>query len=375
MSVPLLDLRPQYEAIKGDVDAAVSRVVRSQSFVLGPEVDALEEEIASYVGVQHAIACASGTDALLLTLKALGLSVGDEVIVPTFTFFATAGAVWNAGFRPVFCDIDPVTFNLTSETAQEAWSERTRAVVPVHLFGQMAPMPELIAYAHARGAVVLEDAAQAIGARQRMASASEPHWVVAGAAGDAAAFSFFPTKNLGGFGDGGMILTSNAELAQTVRKLRVHGSERTYHHDVVGTNSRLDALQAAVLRAKLPYVGEWTEARQENACRYHGLFDGLEEIAAPATMDGNIHVYNQYTIRAQRRDELREHLRRREIGTGVYYPVPLHLQECFLELGGRQGEFPVAERASEEVLSLPIFAELGEERLNEVAQAIWGFYE
>ena len=312
--VPLLDLRPQYEAIKSELDQALSRVIESQSFILGPEVEALEDAIAESVGVRYAIGCASGTDALLLTLKAMRPSVGDEVVLPAFTFFATAGAVWNAGFRPVFCDIDPMTFNVTPETVQEVWSERTRAVVPVHLFGQMAPMAGLSAFAQDRGARVLEDAAQAIGARQRAGPEPGSQWLVAGAAGDAGAFSFFPTKNLGGFGEGGLVSTSDPELAERVRKLRTHGGPQMYSHEMVGTNSRLDAIQAAVLRTKLPYLSQWTEARRENACRYHGLLSGLEEVVPPATMDGNVHVYNQYTIRAQRRDELRTHLQRRKSG-------------------------------------------------------------
>ena len=375
MSVPLLDLKPQYEAIKSELNGAVSRVVESQRFVLGPEVEALEEEIANLLGVRQAVGCASGTDALLLTLRALEPVEGDEVILPTFTFFATAGAVWNAGFRPVFCDIDLVSFNVSADTVGEAWSERTRAVIPVHLFGQMAPMTELVALARGRGAFVLEDAAQALGAGQRMASEPKSPWVKAGAAGDAGAFSFFPTKNLGGFGDGGLVSTSNTELAERVRKLRVHGGRQMYHHEMVGTNSRLDALQAAVLRAKLPHLEAWTRARGENACRYHGMLAGLDGIVLPEVTDGNVHVYNQYTIRAERRDELRHHLERRQIGTGVYYPVPLHLQDCFSDLRGWPGRFPIAERASGEVLSLPIFPELGEARQEEVSCAIREFYQ
>ncbi len=317
--------------------------------------------------------CASGTDALLLGLKALEPAKGDEVILPAFTFFATAGAVWNAGFRPVFCDIDPVTFNANAETMRAVWTDRTRAIIPVHLFGQMAPMGELMDLARERGAAVIEDAAQSIGARQR-STTREGEWVMAGAIGDAGAFSFFPTKNLGAFGDGGLVSTSDAGLAERVRKLRVHGGRQMYHHEMVGTNSRLDALQAAILRAKLPHLDEWAETRRENACRYHGLLAGLDEIVPPETLDGNVHVYNQYTLRVRRRDELRRHLERLQIGTGVYYPAPLHLQECFSELGGRRGQFPEAERACEEVISLPIFPELGGERQVEVSRAIRKFY-
>jgi dTDP-4-amino-4,6-dideoxygalactose transaminase len=378
MRVPLLDLKPQYEAIRGELDAAVERVVESQGFILGPEVEALEEALADLLGVPHAIGCASGTDALLLTLKALDPAPGDEAIVPAFSFFATAGAVWNAGLRPVFCDIDPATFNITAETADRAWSDRTRVVIPVHLFGQMAPMPDLLALSRERGAFVLEDAAQAIGARQQVGgndgNGQGGRPVMAGAVGDAGAFSFFPTKNLGGFGDGGLISTHDGDLAEKLRKLRVHGGRQMYHHEMVGTNSRLDALQAAVIRAKLPHLEEWTQTRTRNARRYEALLGDVQEIVLPPTLPENVHVYNQFTIRARHRDELREHLAAREIGSGVYYPVPLHLQACFAGLGGRPGQFPEAEGACEQVLSLPIFPELGEERLRAVAEAIREFY-
>ncbi|MEX0935951.1 MAG: DegT/DnrJ/EryC1/StrS family aminotransferase, partial [Gemmatimonadota bacterium] len=371
MTVPLLDLKAQYHSIRDEVDRAVADVVASQHFVLGPEVEALEAEIADLIGVEHAVGCASGTDALLLSLKALGPEPGDEVILPSFTFFATAGAVWNAGLRPVFCDIDPATFNVTTETVEAVWSERTRALIPVHLFGQMAPMSDLSSLARRRGAFVLEDAAQAIGARQRTRGCTgtdaageerQEEWVMAGAAGDAGAFSFFPTKNLGGFGDGGLVSTYDPELAERVLKLRVHGGRQMYQHEMVGTNSRLDALQAAVLRVKLPHLEKWTAARRQNACRYHGALADVEEVRLPETLEGNVHVFNQYTVRAQERDALRTHLKEREIGSGVYYPVPLHLQECFAELGGEPGQLPHTEGACEEVLSLPIFPELGEGR-------------
>jgi dTDP-4-amino-4,6-dideoxygalactose transaminase len=364
--VPLLDLGPQYRSLKTDLDAAVSSVVESQRFVLGPEVEALEAELAEYLGVGHAVGCASGTDALLLTLEALDAEEGSDVIVPSFTFFATAGAVWNAGLRPVFCDVDPDTFNVTAESLEAAWTERTVAVVPVHLFGQMAPMAEIRTLAALRGAFVLEDAAQAIGAKSAAG--------VAGASGDAGAFSFFPTKNLGGFGDGGLITTDDAALAERLAKLRVHGGRQMYHHEMVGTNSRLDALQAAVLRVKLRHLDTWTEARRENACRYEGMLADLEEVRTPVVAEGNFHVYNQYTVRAQGRNALRKHLEERGIGSGVYYPVPLHLQQCFASLGHGPGDFPVTESLCGEVLSLPIFPELGEDRLARVAEAIRAFY-
>jgi dTDP-4-amino-4,6-dideoxygalactose transaminase len=372
MRVPLLDLTAQYRSLKDELDAAVQEVVESQYFVMGPEVAGLEEEMAAYLGVPRAVGVASGTDALLLPLKALEPRPGDEVIIPSFTFFATAGAVWNAGFTPVFCDVDPETFNVTRASVDAVWSERTRAVIPVHLFGQMAPMEDLLALAGERGAYVIEDAAQAIGAKRVCGEGHPP--VMAGAAAPAAAFSFFPTKNLGGFGDGGLVAARDAALAETVAKLRVHGGRQMYHHEMVGTNSRLDALQAAVLRVKLRHLDAWTAARRSNACAYEGRLADVPEVLPPKVLEGNHHVYNQYTLRVRRRDELREALAEEGIGSGVYYPVPLHLQDCFAELGGREGQLPVTERLCREVLSLPVFPELGEERLARVAEAIRSFY-
>jgi dTDP-4-amino-4,6-dideoxygalactose transaminase len=361
-----MDLTSQYEVLKTELDEAFSRVVGSQRFILGPEVDALEAELAAYLGVPHAISCASGTDALLLPLKALGAEPGSDVLIPSFTFFATAGAVWNAGYRPVFCDVDPDTFNVTVETLDAVWTERAVAVIPVHLFGQMAPMGEIRAWARQKGLFILEDTAQAIGARSPEG--------MAGTVGNAGAYSFFPSKNLGAFGDGGLVTTGDDALADKVAKLRVHGGRRMYHHEMVGTNSRLDALQAAVLRVKLPYLEGWAAARRENARLYGERLGGVDGIRLPVVTDGNVHVYNQYTIRAERRDELQAHLGSLGIGCSVYYPVPLHLQECFSSLGGREGDLPVTERLCKEVLSLPIFPELGEERLGRVAEAVRAFY-
>ena len=375
MLVPFLDLKPQYERIRDEVSRAVARVVDQQGFILGPEVEGLERELAAYLNVPHAVGCASGTDALLLPLRALGPRPGDEAILPAFTFFATAGAAWNAGFRPAFADVDPVTFNVTAESLEAAWTDRTRAVIPVHLFGQMAPMGPIVELARERGAFVLEDAAQAIGARQRgSGSTARDGWVMAGAAGDAGAFSFFPSKNLGGFGDGGLVSTADPELADRVTKLRVHGGRQTYHHEMVGTNSRLDALQAGVLRAKLPHLSAWAEGRRRNAARYAEGLGDLDEVILPGTAEGNDHVYNQYTLRVRARDRLRERLQERGIGSGLYYPVPLHLQPCFRELGGRPGDLLVSEGLCGEVLSLPIFPELGEERVRMVVDAIQEFY-
>jgi dTDP-4-amino-4,6-dideoxygalactose transaminase len=392
MPVPFLDLRLQYAALKSELDRTVARVLESQQFILGPEVQSLEEEVADLLGVQYAVGVASGTDALLLPLRALEPERGDEVIVPAFTFFATAGAAWNSGFTPVFCDVDPDTFNVTAETLEAVWTERTRAVVPVHLYGQMAPMAEIRELAKRRGAFVLEDAAQAIGARQRYPaartgvesgdpgslaldeSAVSEEWLAAGALGDAGAFSFFPTKNLGGFGDGGLVTTSDEAFAERIFKLRVHGGRQMYHHEMVGTNSRLDALQAAVLRVKLPHLGRWARERQSNAALYDEILGGMDEVRTPLVSPGCDHVYNQYTLRVRQRDKLREYLGEHGIGSGVYYPLGLHLQECFAGLGGKPGDLPVTEALTEEVVSLPIFPELTEGQITEVGETVRRFY-
>jgi dTDP-4-amino-4,6-dideoxygalactose transaminase len=393
MPVPFLDLKLQYQSIRDELDQAVQSVIASQGFVLGPEVQGLEEELAGFLGVPHAVGVASGTHALLLPLKALDPQPGEEAILPAFTFFATAGAAWNAGFKPVFCDVDPDTFNVTGETLEAAWTERTRAVIPVHLYGQMAPMQEVRQLARARGAFVLEDAAQAIGARQIAPSASTggggvegarlsldesvpvEGWAMAGSVGDAGAFSFFPTKNLGGFGDGGMVTSGDELLAEKVAKLRVHGGKQMYHHETVGTNSRLDALQAAVLRVKLRHLEGWARGRIRNAALYDEILRSVDGVMTPFTDPGNFHVYNQYTLRVDRRDELRDHLTGRGIGNGLYYPLGLHLQECFSALGGKTGDLPVTERLTREVVSLPIFPELTEGQVTEVAEAVRAFYD
>ena len=366
LAIPLLDLTRQYRSLAPEIESAMAAVISTQRFILGPEVEALEKAIAEYVGVAHAVGCASGTDALLLSLRGLEVEAGADVVIPTFTFFATAGAVWNAGLRPVFCDVDEDTFNVAGATLEAAWTEDTRVVIPVHLFGQMAPMGEVTSLAGSRGAFVLEDAAQAIGARQGV--------LTAGSTGNACAFSFFPTKNLGGFGDGGMVTTSDHFFSEKLRKLRVHGGVKMYRHEMVGTNSRLDALQAAVLRAKLPHLETWSERRRSHAALYSELLAELPEVTTPVAAAGNVHVFNQYTVRASRRNELKEFLAKRKVGTAVYYPVPLHLQECFRPLGYAWGDFPVAERLSEEVLSLPVFPELTEEEVRRVASLVRAFY-
>jgi dTDP-4-amino-4,6-dideoxygalactose transaminase len=373
MQVPLLDLTGQYHGIADAVQQAVKTVIEEQRFILGPTVDRFEAEIASYLGVEHAVGCASGTDALLLGLRALGVEHGEEVVTSPFTFFATAGAIHNAGGRTVFADIDPATFNLDPAAAEAAVTERTRVVVPVHLFGQMAEMEAFRALGDRRGVAVLEDAAQAIGARLRL---EDGRWITTGTLGDACAFSFFPTKNLGAFGDAGMTVTPHEVIAERLRKLRVHGGRQMYHHEEVGYNSRLDALQAAVLSAKLPHLAGWSAARRGHARFYDEALAGLEGVSTPVLLPGSESIYNQYTLRVHggRRDGLAAFLRERGVGSNVYYPVPLHLQECFAYLGCRRGEFPESERAAAEVLSIPVFPELTEAQREHVAASIRAFF-
>lgn len=375
--MPLLDLKAQHETLREPIARAIAGVVEDQRFVLGPEVERLEAEIAEYVGVEHAVGCASGTDALILSLAALGVGDGDRVLTSPFSFFASASCAYRVGARPAFADIDPDTFQLDPAAVEAAWTPSVRAIVPVHLFGHAAPMDALARLARDRGAFVIEDAAQALGARFH-APGTEP--VRVGALGDTGCTSFFPTKNLGGFGDGGMIVTGDPDLADRLRQLRVHGGRQMYEHRWVGWNSRLDALQAAVLRVKLPRLDGWARARGERAARYDRWLTeaGLVRegrLRLPRTPTGSDSVHNQYTIRAHDRDALREHLTANGIGHGVYYPAPLHLQPCFAELGYREGAFPVAERACREVLSLPVYPELAEEDQRRVVDAIASFYD
>jgi dTDP-4-amino-4,6-dideoxygalactose transaminase len=373
MNVPLLDLKEQYRTIAGELMAAVTGVVEDQRFILGPVVDRFEEAVAEKLGVKHAIGCASGTDALLLPFRAFDCGRETEVIVPPFTFFATAGAVHNVGARPVFADIDADTFNLSPLAAEAAITERTRAICPVHLFGQMADMPAFRAIGDRHGVAIVEDAAQAIGARQQV----DGEWITTGTLGDACAFSFFPTKNLGAFGDAGMVVTGDDATAERLRKLRVHGGRQMYHHEEVGYNSRLDALQAAVLHAKLPHLDGWSARRREHAAFYDQALAGIEGLVTPVVREGNESIVNQYTVRVLdgRRDALREFLTEQGVGNSVYYPVPLHLQECFAHLGYREGQFPESERACREVLSLPVFPELAEEQRAYVAEMVRTFFD
>jgi dTDP-4-amino-4,6-dideoxygalactose transaminase len=362
--VPLLDLTLQYASIRAEVNAAVQRVLESQLFILGPEVDALETEIASYSGAAHGVGVSSGTDALLVALMALEIGPGDEVITTPYSFFATAGVIARLGATPVFADIDPASFNIDPDAVEARITARTKAVMPVHLYGRMCDMQRLIEITSPRGIPIVEDAAQAIGA-------TDLDGRLAGSLGLVGCFSFFPSKNLGGAGDGGMCVTNDAGLAERITVLRMHGSKPKYYHHVVGGNFRLDAIQAAVLRVKLRYLASWTQARRKNADLYRRFFQeaGLSEsISLPEDTPG--HIYNQFVIRVPERDRLRQHLADRGIGTEVYYPVPLHLQECFRGLGHSAGDFPASERAAEETLALPIFPELLSEQIEYVVDAI-----
>lgn len=366
---PFLDLRAQFAAIKPEVLRAVERVLDSQHFILGPEVEALEAELARIVGSEFAVGCASGSDALLLALMAIGIEAGDEVITTPFTFVATAGSIARLRARPVFVDIDPDTYDLNLDQLESAITSKTRAIMPVHLFGLPADMKAILATAEVQGIPVIEDAAQSIAARY------EDKGV--GSIGSFGCFSFFPSKNLGGAGDGGLITTNDPELADRLNVLRVHGSRERYQYECVGINSRLDALQAAILRVKLPYLDEWTAARQRNADRYRLIFAelGLDgQLSLPVQPKNRVHVYNQFVIRTPERDKLRQYLRSAGIPTEIYYPSPLHLQPAFAYLGHKRGHFPEAERASREVLALPISPDLTEGQQIAVAEAIASFY-
>ena len=375
--VPLLDLKAQYLTIKDEIDAAIQRVVESQHFILGPEVEGLEKEIAEYSQCKFGIGMSSGTDALLACLMAIDIKPGDEVITTPYTFFATVGAIARLGAKPVFVDIDPISYNIDHTKIEAAITEKTRAIIPVHLYGQMAEMDPIMDIANRHNLIVIEDAAQAIGAEYKGRRA--------GSIGHFGCFSFFPSKNLGGFGDGGMVTTNDPELAEKSKLLRGHGSKPKYYHKIVGGNFRLDAIQAAVLRVKLKYLDSWTEARQRNADTYRELFAeaGLscdpetisclqnncgvyqvncslhKEIVLPQALSERRHIYNQFVIRTNRRDELSTHLKKHKIGNEIYYPVPLHQQDCFAAFGHKIGDFVVSECAANTTLAIPIYPELG----------------
>ncbi|WP_198136411.1 DegT/DnrJ/EryC1/StrS aminotransferase family protein [Roseiflexus sp. RS-1] len=387
-SVPLLDLKAQYTAIRDEIRAAIDRVADAQQFILGPEVEALEREVAAYSGCAYGIGVSSGTDALLVALMAIDIRPGDEVITTPYTFFATAGSIARLGAVPVFVDIDPLTFNIDPTAIEARITPRTRVIMPVHLYGQMADMDPIMDIAQRHGLVVIEDAAQAIG--------SEYKGRRAGSIGHMGCFSFFPSKNLGGFGDGGMVTTNDAALAERIRLLRGHGAHPKYYHKLIGGNFRLDALQAAVLRVKLKYLDDWTAGRQRNAATYRRLFAeaGLTidppscltagcharnkgdctlppgRVVLPVEAPDRRHIYNQFVIRMAQRDRVMAALKARQIGHEIYYPVPLHLQECFAYLGQRPGDLPASECAAAETLALPIYPELTDAMLAAVVEAV-----
>jgi dTDP-4-amino-4,6-dideoxygalactose transaminase len=365
MNIPLLDLKAQYSAIKTEIDQAIAEVFESQHFILGPKVEQCESAIAAYSGCLHGIGVSSGSDALLACLMVENIGSGDEVITTPYTFFATAGAIARLGATPVFVDIDPATYNLDVSQIESKITDKTRAIIPVHLYGQMADMDPVMEIANQHGLVVIEDAAQAIGAEYKGRRA--------GSIGHYGCLSFFPSKNLGGAGDGGMVVTNDARRAESVRCLRGHGAKPKYHHKVVGGNFRLDAIQAAVVSAKLPHLDSWTTARQRNAKLYDQLLREADLPIGLPTVVANRHIFNQYIIRVSRRDEWQAHLRTRGIGTEVYYPVPMHLQECFAYLGVGAGAFPESERAAKETLALPIHPELSTTQLHYVVSCLSEF--
>ena len=371
MKIPILDLSVQHQQIADEIGVAVARVLNSQKFINGPEVIEFERELAPYCQCAEAVGCASGSDALLLALMACGVGPGDEVITTPFSFFATVGSIVRLGAKAVFVDIDAATFNIDANRIESAITERTKAIMPVHLFGQCAEMNRINELASQFGIAVIEDAAQAIGAEYRGRRA--------GSLGAVGCFSFYPSKNLGGAGDGGLLTTNDREMAQTLRILRAHGAKKKYYHDCVGINSRLDSLQAAILRVKFRYLDQWARARRANAQRYRELFRdaGLassDSIQLPAESESSLHVYNQFVIRARDRDKLRAYLAERGVGTEIYYPVPLHMQACFKDLGHQGGDFPESERAAAEALAIPIYPELGANAQGYVVETIASFY-
>lgn len=373
-NIPSFDLTRNYARVKEEINVAVLRVLETQHFILGPEVEALERELSAYLEVKNAVGCASGTDALVLAMMALDLKPGDEVITTPFTFFATVSCITRCGGTPVFADVDPVTYNIKSEDILAKITPRTKAVLPVHLFGQMCPLEEIKDELASRNIALVEDCAQAIGAHRMIGG----RVARSGSVGKLGCFSFFPTKNLGCYGDGGMVaIADDEELAARIRRLRVHGAGTTYFHDEVGINSRLDALQAAILRVRLRHLEGWNEERRIVAGRYMMLFGEkglLDFITPPAELPGGRHVYHQYVVRAKHRDELMKYLAERGITTRVYYPLPLHLQRCFANLGYKKGDFPVAEALADDVLALPMFPELLPEEQERIVSEIAGFY-
>lgn len=382
MKVPLLDLKAQYKTIKSDIDAALIRMAESQSLILGPEVELLEKNLNEYLQCEYSVGVSSGTDALLIALMAIDIKPGDEVILPTYSFFATAGVVSRLNAKPVFAESDPVTFNIDPASIRKLFTKNTKAIVPVHLYGQSAEMDEIMKLADEYNIKVIEDAAQAIGTQYKDGRRL-------GNIGHIGCFSFYPSKNLGCFGDGGLVTTNDEELAARLKILRVHGGKPKYYHKIIGGNFRLDAIQAAVLNVKLPHLDSWTKGRQKNASLYtkffieHGLaeetgrleYDENNKVLLPKAVYGDKglshdHIYNQYVIRVKGRDDLRKHLTENEIGTEIYYPVPFHLQECFAYLGYKKGDFPVSEWCADDSIAVPIYPELSEEQIKFTVQTI-----
>lgn len=378
MGVPLLDLKAHHVPLQKEIMAALEQTFLSQAFILGPEVAKLEVRVASYSQAKCGIGVSSGTDALLISLMAIGVSPGDEVITTPYSFFATAGAVARLGAKPVFVDIDPKTYNIDPSKIGKAITAKTKAIIPVHLYGQCADMAPIVDLAHQHNLKVIEDAAQAIGAEYRDGRR-------AGSIGTVGCLSFFPSKNLGALGDGGMVITNDQELAERMKVLRVHGGKPKYYHKLIGGNFRLDAIQAAVLNVKLNYLDDWTRRRQDNARRYETLFQqsglvqkGKVRLPDPVYRESgtkHYHIYNQFVLRVEKRDELMGHLKQKGIGTEIYYPVPFHLQECFRYLGHKEGDFPECERAAKQTVAIPIYPELTVTQQEEVVSTIMGFYE
>jgi dTDP-4-amino-4,6-dideoxygalactose transaminase len=369
LRVPLIDLQAQYRPLRDDILSAVARVCDSQRFIMGPEITELEHELGRLLGVEHALAVSSGTDALLLALMAVGIGAGDDVVTSAYSFFATAGSIVRLGARPVFVDIDDETLNIDAAKIAGAITPKTRAILPVHLFGLSADLDPILAEASRAGIPVVEDAAQAIGATYKSR--------IVGGVGTIGCFSFFPSKNLGGFGDAGLVTTNDGAIAQRAKILRTHGMEPKYHHHVVGGNFRMDALQAAVLRVKAPHLAAWTAARRENASRYRRMFreSGLEAVVTlPSEPRDRRHIFHQFVIRTPHRDALKSHLDDARIGNEIYYPMPLHLQPCFAQLGYKEGDFPIAERAAKESLALPIYGELTSDQQQVVVDAVAAFF-
>ncbi|MGP4078984.1 DegT/DnrJ/EryC1/StrS family aminotransferase [Pseudalkalibacillus sp. R45] len=369
MKVPMLDLSRQYESLKDEMLSTLDEVMTSTRFILGDNVKQLEKSVADYSNVQYGIGVANGSDALHIALQACGVTTGDEVITTPFTFFATAGAIARTGATPVFVDIDPVTFNIDPSKIEAAITDKTKAIMPVHLYGQCADMDPIIEIAEKHNIYIVEDAAQSIGSSYKGRTS--------GQLGDAACYSFFPTKNLGAYGDAGMIVTDNEELAERMSVIRVHGSKPKYHHHILGYNSRLDEMQAAILNVKFPHLNEWSEQRRDNAENYTKLLKELlpEEVTVPVEEENRYHVFHQYTIRVSKRDELQGFLKENGVATMIYYPLPLHVQPVFKELGYKEGDFPEAEKAAKEALSLPMFPELTTEQQTYVVEMMAKFYK